>query len=366
MALAWSQGVTLGLDPRTLRVVWTVAVVAVAGALVYALRHLIVLVVFSVFFAYLLYPLVWRLERHMPTRYRRPLALLVTYALLALAVAVLVVTLGPRLGDEVRGIVQRFPAMTADLQSGVLVRSVLTRFGVTESTADAIFAGVRNHAGEWLGAVQHGATAMVAWVAGAWEIVLVPIFAFFILSNSGLVVAAGQFFADREHRLRWRRVAYDLHDIVGQYVRALLLLSLATFVVWSAVLSFARVPYAVLLAAVAGVFEFVPLVGPLIAGVATVVVCFLAGYSHPWLIAAFVAGWRLVQDYVTSPLVMGHGIDLPPAVVILAILAGDELAGPVGMFLAVPVVAAARIVWRDLREPAPPLEAAPTAVRRVS
>jgi predicted PurR-regulated permease PerM len=366
MALASAEGVVAGLDPRTLRVVWTVAVVAAAGGLVYALRHLIVLVVFSVFFAYLLYPLVRRLERRMPTRYGCQLALVLTYALLALAIAIAVVTLGPRLSAEVRAIAQRFPAMTADLQSGVLVRNVLTHFGVPESTADAVFASIRNHAGEWLGAAQRGVTAMVAWAAGAWVVVLVPIFAFFILSNSGLVVAAGRFLENREHRLRWRRIAYDLHDIVGQYVRALLLLALATFVVWSAVLSLAGVPYSVLLAGVAGVFEFVPLVGPLIAAVATVIVCLLSGYPHPWLIAGFVAGWRLVQDYVTSPLVMGRGIDLPPAVVILAILAGDELAGPVGMFLAVPVVAAARIVWRDLREPAPALETGSSAVRRIS
>ena len=356
----------LGLDPRTLRVVWTVVAVVAAGGIVYAIRHLLVLLVFSVFFAYLLYPLVRRLERRMPTRYGCQLAVLFTYALLALAVAVAVVTLGPRLSEEVRGIVQRFPAMTADLQSGVLVRDVLTHFGVPESTANAVFDTIRGHAGEWIGAAQRGVTALVGWAAGAWEIVLVPIFAFFILSNSGIVVAAGRFLEKREHRLRWRRIAYDLHDVVGQYVRALLLLSLATFVVWSAVLSVARVPYSVLLAAVAGVFEFIPLVGPLIAAVATVLACLLSGYAHPWLIAGFVAAWRLIQDYVTSPLVMGRGIDLPPAVVILAILAGNELAGPVGMFLAVPVVAATRIVWRDLREPAPALEPGPSAVRRVS
>jgi len=59
---------------------------------------------------------------------------------------------------------------------------------------------------------------------------------------------------------------------------------------------------------------------------------------------------------------MGRGIELPPGLVIFAILAGGELAGPVGMFLAVPVVAAARIIWRDSQEEA---QAADPAVRRV-
>jgi predicted PurR-regulated permease PerM len=53
-----------------------------------------------------------------------------------------------------------------------------------------------------------------------------------------------------------------------------------------------------------------------------------------------------VQDYVSAPLVMGRGIELHPALVVFGVIAGGELAGPVGMFLSVPVIAGLRIVWR--------------------
>jgi predicted PurR-regulated permease PerM len=145
-----------------------------------------------------------------------------------------------------------------------------------------------------------------------------------------------------------------------------MLLSLATFAAWSMVLGIAGVPYALVLAAVAALLEFVPLVGPLIAGVIAVAVSMMAGYAHPLLLGGFVIAWRLVQDYVTSPLVMGHGIEVPPGLVIFAILAGGEIAGPMGMFLAVPVVSAVRIIWRDSRESAQAAETASPAVRRVS
>jgi predicted PurR-regulated permease PerM len=156
---------------------------------------------------------------------------------------------------------------------------------------------------------------------------------------------------------------WDLHEALGHYVRALLLLSLATLVAWTMVLSIAGVPYAPVLAAVAALLEFVPLVGPLVAGVIAVLVSMMTGYAHPVLVAGFAIAWRLVQDYVTSPLVMGRGIEMPPGLVILAILAGGELAGPVGMFLAVPVLATVRIIWRDSREEA---QDAVAAIRRVS
>ena len=356
----------LGIDLRTLRVVWTVLVVATAVALFYTLRHLLVLVTLSVFFAYLLYPLVWRIEGHLPTRHRRTIALLLTYSLLAIGIAGAVMTLGPRLVVEVRGLMHRLPAMAEDFQSGAMLQGVLSRFGVPEGTIAAVDETIRAHAGEWLGAARHFATTLLGWLAGAWTVVLVPIFAFILLANGELVSAAGNFFAERRHRHLWRRVACDLHVALGHYVRALMLLSLATFVAWSMVLGIAGVPYALVLAAVAALLEFVPLVGPLMAGVIAVAVSMMAGYAHPLLLACFVIAWRLVQDYVTSPLVMGHGIEVPPGLVIFAILAGGEIAGPMGMFLAVPVVSAVRIIWRDSRESAQAAEVASPAVRRVS
>jgi len=137
--------------------------------------------------------------------------------------------------------------------------------------------------------------------------------------------------------------------LLAKYVRALILLSLITFVVWSAVFFVAGVPYPVGLAAIGGVLEFLPIVGPLTAGVIVVSVALFSGYGHAWLLVAFVLVWRGIQDYVSSPLVMGRGIELHPAVVIFGVIAGGEIGGPVGMFLSVPVLAALRVVWRRVR-----------------
>ena len=109
-------------------------------------------------------------------------------------------------------------------------------------------------------------------------------------------------------------------------------------------------PYPVGLAAIAGALEFLPIIGPLTAGVIVVSVALFSGYPHPWLLVAFVLLWRGIQDYVSSPLVMGRGIELHPAVVIFGVIAGGEIAGPAGMFLSVPVLAALRIVWRRVRD----------------
>jgi predicted PurR-regulated permease PerM len=145
-------------------------------------------------------------------------------------------------------------------------------------------------------------------------------------------------------------IALDLHSLLGQYVRALIFLCLLTFGVWSVLFLLVGVPYALVLAAIGGVLEFLPVLGPLVGGIIAVAVALFSGFPHPWLLALFVAVWRVVQDYVSSPLIMGRGVELHPGLVIFGVLAGGEIAGPAGMFLSVPVLAGLRVVWRRLRD----------------
>ena len=139
-----------------------------------------------------------------------------------------------------------------------------------------------------------------------------------------------------------------MHHLLGQYVGALIVLCLVTFTVWLAVFLVFGVRYAVLLAALGGALEFIPVVGPVVAAALVLSVhVFADGSGTLWLLG-FLVGWRLVQDYVTSPLVMGSGVDLHPALVIFGVLAGGEIAGVPGMFFSIPVLAALRVVWRRL------------------
>jgi predicted PurR-regulated permease PerM len=230
------------------------------------------------------------------------------------------------------------------------VGSVLERRGWAQERIGEVQALVASHTGEIIQYSQQAAASAVKWLAGAWVIVLVPIFAFFILTEAGAAAAGiDGLIEDRHRRQLWRDIADDIDVLLAGYVRALLLLSLVTFVAWSVVYLIAGVPYAMVMAAIGAALEFIPVVGPLAAGVIVVGVSVFSGYAHPWLLVAFVIAWRGIQDYVTSPLVMKRGVDVNPALVIGGIIAGGEIGGPTGMFLSVPVIAALRIVWRRVR-----------------
>jgi predicted PurR-regulated permease PerM len=334
------------LDARTARAVGTVLVFALAVVLVWILRRVLLLFAFSLFFAYLIFPLV-RLAQHWMPRRSRPAAIAAVYIVLLLGLGGVAAGVGPRLANEVRALAEKVPEMSQRLQSGELLGSMLERYGWADDTVVAVQNAIRDNAGQIIRYAQSALADFLRWLAGAWVIVLVPIFAFFILKDAEhMTRQVESLIEDRPQRQLVRDIRNDVHLILAGYVRALLFLSVVTFVVWSGVYLLAGVPYALVLAAIGGGLEFIPVVGPLAAGVIVVSVGLFGGYGHPWFLAVFVLVWRFVQDYVTSPFVMRHGVEIHPALVIFGVIAGGEIGGPAGMFLSVPVIAALRIVFR--------------------
>ena len=178
-------------------------------------------------------------------------------------------------------------------------------------------------------------------------LVVIPILAIFFLRD-------GREFADSviqiAERSRQRQflssIVEDLNVMLAGYIRAQLVLAGLSLVVYIIVLLLLRVPYAIILGIVGGALEFIPVAGPLVAALVILGVAFLTGYQHLLLLALFLSLWRLVQDYVNSPRIMGGKLELHPLAALFAILAGGEIAGVIGVYLSIPIMAALRILWK--------------------
>lgn len=336
-----------GIDPVAARVTWTIVLIAAALGLIYLLRHVVVLLAFSVFFAYLISPLVALVQRWVPGFRSWTRAIAAVYLLLFGGLAIAVAAGGPRVSAEVRGLAERLPHIVQPVSTGSIMTGTLQRYGWRPETIGRIESGVRGYASGVLTSAQGAAVAVIKWLTGAWVIVLIPIFAFFILKDGPAFMEAAAAHVEKgQHRERIHSIVQDLHDLLGNYMRALVLLSLVTFIVWWIVLGIIGTPYPIILAAVGGLLEVIPVVGPVLAGVILLSVTAFTGYGHTLGLLGFVVAWRFIQDYVTAPAVMGRGVEVHPALVIFGVIAGGEIAGPVGMFFSVPVIAALRIVWR--------------------
>ena len=184
----------------------------------------------------------------------------------------------------------------------------------------------------------------------AWLLFVVPLLSIFFLKD-------GRSFSDvllglvqsRPQRELLQGVLSDLNQMLAHFIRAQLILAALTLVTYSAVLAIMRMPYALVLGTLGGLLEFIPVVGPLVAAVTIVSVALLLSFPH-WLgLVIFLGIWRMIQDYVTSPRIMGHSMELHPLAAIFGVMAGGEVAGILGIFLSIPVMASLRIVFRRWR-----------------
>jgi predicted PurR-regulated permease PerM len=183
-----------------------------------------------------------------------------------------------------------------------------------------------------------------------WLLIVVPILAIFFLKDGrGFSEVGLSLVQSRPQREFLQDVLADLNQMLAHFIRAQLELALLSMVVYTSFMAATRVPYALVLGTAGGIMEFIPVVGPLVAGVVILGVALLMSYPHWLILLIFLIGWRLVQDYVVSPRIMGESMELHPLAAIFGVLAGGEIAGVLGVYLSIPVMASLRIVWRRWR-----------------
>jgi predicted PurR-regulated permease PerM len=199
------------------------------------------------------------------------------------------------------------------------------------------------------GAVEYARGELFALVSVVsylpWAI-LVPILAFFLLKDADGLRRSAVSALPHNVRRRGHELFKDLNATLAAYIRAQLLACALVGGICGIGFALLGVPYAVLLGVLAGVLEFVPLVGPLLAAVAS---ASLTALHSPLLalgVCGFLATLRIVEDYVVYPRLMRHGVHLHPLAVIVAVLAGFELGGVAGIFLAIPAVALVSVTYR--------------------
>jgi predicted PurR-regulated permease PerM len=335
------------IDSRTTRVLLTASLFFLGLGFLYVARQTLVLFLFAIFFAYLMNPAVERLQKPLRGRGR---AIAFIYLLLLTGLALLVFFVGPRVTRQAARLGEAMPGLMEKVGSGQIAVDIGKERGWSGPTQVRIQEVLKNHRDELAALAQHIGVRVAEAAKQIWVLFLVPILAVFFLLDAGnfneVLVSLVQSRAQREFL---QDVFRDLNQMLAQFIRAQLTLAGLSLLAYTSVLGIMRVPYAMVLGTAGGVLEFVPIVGPLVAAIAMVTVAVLTGYSYWPLLLLFLVIWRLVQDYVISPRVMGGSVQLHPLAALFGVLAGGEMAGVLGVYLSIPVMASLRIVWRRWR-----------------
>ena len=333
------------IDSRTARVLVTTLFFALGLGFLYIARRTLIAFLFAIFFAYLMDPAVSRLEKWMRGRGR---AIAVIYFLFVILLSTLFFFVGPRTAREARRLGESWPSLTERVASGNLAQDIAKERGWSGETAQLL---QRVLADPRLADMAQQVGLRVAAVAQqAWLLIVVPILAvFFLKDGRGFSEVGLSFVQSRPQREFLQDVLADLNQMLAQFIRAQLELAALSLVIYISFMEATRVPYALVLGTAGGMMEFIPVVGPLVAAIVILGVALLMSYKHWLLLLAFLIAWRLVQDYVVSPRIMGNSMELHPLGAIFGVLAGGEIAGVLGVYLSIPVMASLRIVWRRWR-----------------
>ena len=343
----------LGLDRQAARYVWTAVFVLLLVWLLYRIRETLFIFVVALLFAYLLWPLVNLLDRRLPGRHR-VLALTLVYLALVAILVVVGVAIGSRVVQEANALAAKLPELLAKLHSTVPPASSPSGGGAQFALLSAVQHQLARHSQELLALLPHAALAVISRAGNLIFVVLVPILSFFFLKDGReMRDSMLGFLAEGPYRNTVEGIATDLHVLLAQYMRALVLLGAVASVAYGICLGLLGVPYAALLAAVAFPLEFIPMVGPLTSGAIVLLVAGLSGSHHVLMVFLFLVAFRIFQDYVVSPHLLSAGMKLHPLLVIFGVLAGASIAGIAGSFLSVPVLATLRILYRQLLTRAP-------------
>jgi len=336
------------IDSRTTRILFTVLVFAVGFAFLYVARRTLIAFLFAVFFAYLVDPAVSRVEKFARSR---AAAITVIYLLIVLLLGTLFFFIGPRIGHEVQKLTESMPSLVERINSGQIVQDIGIEHGLTKNTRDQLSAFLKAHTGDLLKVAQRVGLRVAEAAQESWILVLIPILAGFFLKDGRVFSqVALSFVNSKPQREFLQGVINDMNLMLAQFIRAQLTLAALSWLAYASFLGLImHVPYALMLGTAGGILEFIPVVGPLVASFLIIGVALLNGYEYWLIVGIFLIIWRLVQDYVVSPRIMGKSMELHPLAAIFGVLAGAEIAGVLGVYLSIPVMASLRIVWRRWR-----------------
>ncbi len=314
-----------------------IAIVVGMGTLQFIplLAHSIALLILAISIAAALAPAVTWLERWVPRIVAIAIIYLVVFAILGI---VLWMTI-PTLVVQFQKIASRMPALASDLQAQLGILGVENNTLVNTITPQ-------------LGQLSSALVALPLSLASS----TLELFLVLVMSIYWLVVAFAlrDFFlslfpAERHSDLR--PILSNIGSSMGGYIRATVINGLTIGLLTYIGLAFIGLDYPLALGAIAGLLEFIPIVGPMISGVIIVIAALASSPTQAVIALVFMFILQQFEGNILVPFVMRTQTEISPLLVIIALFAGATIGGLLGALIAIPVVSALQVVLVDLIVP---------------
>jgi HAD superfamily hydrolase (TIGR01549 family) len=321
-------------------------ILLVAG--VYVFRGIIPILALSMMLAYVLKPLVDYLDRR--TKMPRVLAVAIVFVVLLFLVGIIPATVVPYAMDRIARLNLDLQQLVDDL--GTLFAQPVVVFGFTFDLRDLV-GDLQGSLQELVRSVATQTPNIVATIASSllWTLSIL-IIAFYLILDAEKLRSALDSAAPPGHEDELRHLREEVSQVWSAFFRGQVVLSLVVGTLVWITMTAVGLPNAGLIALLAGVLEIIPTFGPVLASLTAILTALFRGstylpISNFWF-AALVLGIFLVIHQIDNgylaPRIMGRRLRLNPVVVFIGVLAGGMVLGILGIFLAAPAIATARVI----------------------
>lgn len=289
--------------------------------------------------SYVLNPVVCLLnERKVP----RSFAVLLIYVAFLASLAVILMNLIPVFIRQLEELNEHLPQFTARAQG------FMTQLNENRHLPESVRTGINQSLTKMEMGISMWISGYIEGLGGRLNAVfvglIIPFLAFYILKDFEVIHKGIITSLPKRHRRSVIRLLSEIDDALGNYIRGQFLVCVIVgILVWIGYWA-AGLPYALLFASIVALTNIIPYLGPYIG--AAPAVLFAASISWKMVLYVVLINWfvQLLEGNVISPQVVGKTLHMHPLTIIFALLVGGELAGIVGLILAVPLFAVLKVV----------------------
>lgn len=237
---------------------------------------------------------------------------------------------------EALALVDRIPEIIETFKREVAQTEVGARVVVLAESSGMLSSGGGQFIGRGLGLIgsTFGAVA---------NVLIVVFFAVFMAVQPQPYIQGLLFLVPRRRRKRAREVIYEIGNVLRRWLIGQSILAVCVALLTGAGLLLLGAPFAVALAILAGLMEFVPYIGPFVAAVPAILVGFAEGPQLALYIALLFLGVQMAESYVLAPLIQHRAVHLAPAAILFAQVLMGAIVGALGVAVATPLAAAVMV-----------------------
>ncbi|NHN30041.1 AI-2E family transporter [Paenibacillus agricola] len=276
----------------------------------------------------------------------RTVAVLLIYAVFILSTTVILMNLIPMFVRQLNEFNEHIPGLAMKAQGVVDTMNSLQfvpdsiRMGINQSLSK-LEAGISLAISQYIDGI--GSTINMIFVA-----FIIPFLAFYMLKDFQLIEKTVLATVPKAKRKQVITLLVDIDTALGHYIRGQFLVCVIIGLLAYLGYWLIGMPYALLLAGLVAVFNIIPYLGPFFGAAPAIVMASTVSMKMVLMVVLVNTVCQILEGNVISPQVVGRSLKLHPLLIIFALLVGGELAGVLGLILAVPVFAVMKVILQHL------------------